>query len=64
MLRSEMGPVLVFIGLVIFCCSPAPALSDDSLPCHDGTALLPFVMNQISRGSRLIVYQGTAAPQV
>lgn len=63
-LRSDMSPLICLIGLVIFVWSPAPTLSDDSLPCYDGTDLLPFVVNQITRGSRLIVYQGTAAPQV
>lgn len=59
-----MSSLLGLIGLVILVWSPAPTLSDDSLPCYDGTALLPFVTKQITRGSRLIVYQGTAAPQV
>jgi hypothetical protein len=31
---------------------------------YDGTALLPFVTNQITRGCRFIVLQVTAAPQL
>ena len=36
----------------------------DSLPCADATLLLPFVELQLKQSMSLVVFQGTAAPQV
>ena len=37
---------------------------EDSHACADASKLLPFVAKQIKQGMRLIVFQGTAVPQV
>jgi hypothetical protein len=43
---------------------PVFALGDDVQLCPDATLLLPFVTSQIKQGMNLIVFQGTAVPQV
>ncbi len=37
---------------------------DGPEPCADASALLPFVTKQVKQGMSLVVFQGTAAPQV
>jgi hypothetical protein len=55
-------PAYIVVVLSISCL--ALALADETLPCSDGSSLLPFVTKQLLPGSSLIVFQGTAAPQV
>jgi len=40
------------------------AHGDDLQPCADASLLLPFLSHQIKQGMSLIVFQGTAIPQV
>ena len=54
--------VLLFLALAASC--SILALADDAQTCAEATRLLPFVTQQLTRGFSLIVFQGTAAPQV
>ena len=40
------------------------ASSDDTQSCADASLLMPFLLHQFEQGTSLIVFQGTAIPQV
>jgi hypothetical protein len=56
-MRSSLGCYFCILAVVF-------ALGDDSNFCPDATLLLPFVSSQIEQGMSLVIFQGTAVPQV
>ncbi len=59
-MRSSLGCCIYLLAVAL----PVFALGDDVQLCPDATLLLPFVTSQIKQGMNLIVFQGTAVPQV
>jgi hypothetical protein len=52
----------LFLSLCVACLLFARATNPP--PCADSNKLIPFLTKQIKRGAVLVVFQGTAAPQV
>ena len=59
-MRTSLGCCIYLLAIAL----PVFALGDDVQLCPDATLLLPFVTSQIKQGMTLIVFQGTAVPQV
>ena len=59
-MHSCLGCCVLLLAVAL----PVLAFGDDVQLCADATLLLPFVTIQIKQDMNLIVFQGTAVPQV